>query len=220
MAKYKERDTVEHPLYGTGEITKVTAIHSALSVLTVKFPTVTKELNAQWVDAHCAHRPYIPPAKIKFKTGVYTPRADLSQGPWQVLSEADTLWTEPFRQGLAYILAHTTPGIHLAMLGPYTVAAIALEEGETAALLEKSAQKYMTRVFHRHPDFGCIETPDGGIVLTMLDDALWFFAEPQLVRREENGKVAPEFLLEARQTLLNACYNKRIYALIKSSATP
>ena len=216
MVKYKIKDTIEHPLYGTGEIAKVTEVHKALSVLTVKFPKVTKELNAQWVESHCAHRPYIPPAQIKFKTGVYALREELSRGPWQVFAEEDALWTEEFQQGLSYILDHTTPGIHLAMIGPYAAVALTPEEGDTNPLLEKAAQKPMTQVFHRHPDFGCIETPDGGIVLTMLEDTLLLFVEPKLVQREDNGRISLSFLLECRHVLLNACYNKKLYALIRS----
>ena len=217
MAVFHIKDTIEHPAYGTGTIVRVEAITEKISILHTEFSTMTKELNSQWVEAHCVHHPYAPPQKPAFTPGVYTKNEALSREKWEVWVEQNGELTDYAKTGISYVLDNVTPGIHLAMMNPHAMVALGLEEGESFAELEKSAAEYMRKVFHRHPDFGYIDLPDGGMVLTMLDERLWYFVEPKDVTRDEKGIPLGQ-LIKTRQYLLNCCAALSLYAIVKSVA--
>lgn len=219
MIKFKKKDCIEHPMYGNGEIMKVNPVRDGFSILEVEFPQagIQKQLNSQWVEKHCRHIPYRPPQKPQFRDGAYLPWEELSNQVWQVSREKDTPQSGQLREGLQYLLSAITPGVNFVQIGTCAAVVLWSEEGATPAKIEKAARKAMNGVFRVHPDFSCVETDDGGLVLLMLEDQLWQFVKPEQVQRKPDGRVSLQTLLEARMELMNACAARNMYAVAISA---
>ena len=219
MIPFRKLDQIMHPMYGIGDILKVTRVNEKRSTLEVFFPEkgITKSLNSQWVEENCTYQPYQKPSKPQFTKGVYQLDPTLSDGTWQVFWEQSASISALDRQGTQYILSHTTPGIHMVQIERYAVVVLSPEEADTDDQIEKAAQGYITSVLERHPDFGCIETPDGGVGITMAQDCLWQFIPPEAVKRKASGEVSLQTMLAGRQALMQACYQKQMYAILRSA---
>lgn len=220
MVTFKKNDHILHPMYGKGEILKVTAVNDKRSTLEVSFPEkgITKELNSLWVEANCTHLPYQKTAKPQFRDGIYREDPSLRTENFKIFPEENTEVSARQLQGLQYILSHVTPGIHLVQIERYAVVVLSPEEAQTDRQMEKAARVFMNRALNRHPDFGCIQLPDGGVVITMCDDHLWQFIPPAQVKRKASGEISLETMLCGRQALMDACSEKTMYAMIRSAA--
>lgn len=223
MIEFKKKDVVIHPNYGVGVILAITPINDRLSALEVNFAEagVCKEFNSQWVEKNCKYEPFVPQEKLpkapkpEFKDGIYYVCPELSSDSWKVSIEENCKVTEEFKEDLAYVMHNVTPGINLVLIGKAVVVTLLPEEGETDEEIEKAARKYMTKVFRNHPDFGCMDLQDGGLLVSMLDDRLWFFINPSHVRRKENGDVTFESLFLGRAVLMDRCRQKEMFAILR-----
>ena len=218
MVSFQKKDFIEHPSYGLGQILNVRSVNSSFSILEVDFPSagIRKELNSQWVEKNCTYQSSVPEAKTQFQDGVYAEDPSLSQGSWRVFPEAKAQGSEELREGLQYLMKSILPGIHFVQIDRYAAVLLSADEGNTNAQIEKAARKHMTRVFRGHPDFGYVENEDGSLVLTMLDACLCLFLKPEFVKRDAKGSPSLQLLLWARNALMSACDEKKIYAIVRS----
>lgn len=221
MISFKKKDLIEHPTYGLGQITKVTAVKDGLSVLDVTFDPsgIQKQFNSQWVEKNCRHTPYVPATKstpAAHKDGVYTEDPSLATGLWRVFPESDTQHIGPWPDSIRFLLNNITPGINFAQIEKAAVVVLEPEEGTSLRQIEEAARKHMRAVFRHHPDFECVQTDDGGLVLLMQQGHLWQFVPPQKVQRRPNGEISLQTLLSARVSLMDACSIGKIYAIVRS----
>jgi hypothetical protein len=221
MSPFRKRDRLEHPVYGIGEIQKVTKISDSLSILDVYFPQsdTRKKLNAQWAAQCCKRISVVPenPGYTLFQDGTYVKDPDLSDDVWQVFSEQNTVWTEELRNGLQYLMRSIVPGINFVLIGPYTAVLLAHSEGTTDKQIEKAARKYMTAIFRSHPDFTCLESDDDRLVITMQDYHVCLYIPAETVAQSTISDMA--FRLNERTRLMEYCAEKRLYAIVRSAPT-
>lgn len=224
MAKFNKKDQIEHPNYGRGEILNVTRGSGALFLLDVEFPDcgIRKQLSSLWVEQHCQHitrRQAEEAGKPQFRSGEYHLEPALSNDNWQVYLEKDTPMSRELCDGLDYMLRCIRPGVNFVVIGPYAAVLMFPKEASSDQQIEKAAKKHMTGVFRQHPDFGCTENEDGSVVVTMREAALCFFLPPERVEKDTRGKPSLKCLLEGRNRLLEACYNAKMYAIVRSAPT-
>lgn len=224
MAEFKKKDQIEHPNYGRGEILNVTRGSGSLFLLDVEFPGcgIRKQLSSLWVEQHCRHftrRQVEEAGKPQFRSGEYILDSALSNDIWQVYPEKDTPMSEEICDGLRYLLRCIRPGVNFVQIGPYAAVMMFPKEAASDQQIEKVAKKHMTGVFRQHPDFGCVENEDGSIVITMREAALCIFLPPELVEKDGRGRPSLKCLLVGRNQLMEACYNAKMYAIVRTIPT-